>query len=47
MRREQLARQRAEGERPAIVMLNNRGYNYGPAPSIRLDQIRAEARGAR
>ncbi len=47
VRREQLARQRSGGERPAVVMLNNRGYNYGPPPAIRLDQIRAEARGTR
>ena len=47
LRREQLLRQASQGDRPAIVMLNNRGYNYGPAPSITLDQIQAEARGAR
>jgi hypothetical protein len=43
LRREQLERIAAGQEGP--VMLNGRGYNYGPAPRIELDLIRAE--GAR
>ena len=27
-----------------VIVLNNRGYNYGPGPSVDLDRIRAEAR---
>lgn len=27
-----------------VIVLNNRGYNYGPAPKVELDRIRAEAR---
>lgn len=28
---------------PNIVVLNGRGYNYGPAPEGRIDRIRLEA----
>jgi hypothetical protein len=35
-----------DGSRGKIVMLNNRGYNYGPHNSIDLDRIVAEGRGA-
>ncbi len=41
LRREQIA-QVARGDREVIV-LNNRGYNYGPPRGVRLDLIRAEA----
>lgn len=34
-------------ERPDVIVLNNRGYNYGPPPRIRLDQIQAETRAER
>ena len=34
-------------ERPEVIVLNNRGYNYGPSPRMQLDQIRAEARAVR
>jgi len=34
-------------ERPEVIVLNNRGYNYGPPPRMQLDQIRAEARADR
>jgi len=30
-----------------VVMLNNRGYNYGPPPGIQLDVLRAEASSRR
>ena len=35
-----------DGSKAKIVMLNNRGYNYGPHNSIDLDRIVAEGRGA-
>jgi hypothetical protein len=40
----ELRRQRA-GQEPSrdVIVLNNRGYNYGPGPGIQLDMIRAEA----
>jgi hypothetical protein len=40
----ELRRQQA-GQEPArdVIVLNNRGYNYGPGPGIQLDLIRAEA----
>ena len=41
LRREQQARLVA-GE-TGIVMLNGRGYNYGPPPRIEIDLLRAEA----
>jgi hypothetical protein len=47
LQREQL--QRAATLPPGdggIVVLNNRGYNYGPPAGIELDTIRAEAAGA-
>lgn len=37
---------RAVQHRPEVVMLNNRGYNYGE-PSVELDEILAEARARR
>jgi len=27
-----------------VIVLNNRGYNYGPGPGVELDQVPAEAR---
>ncbi len=39
---DQLRSQQPRGERPEIVLLNNRGYNYGPVP-IELDAILGEA----
>ncbi len=47
LRREHLLRGGQQGDGPAVVVLNNRGYNYGPPPSILLDQVRAEARRGR
>jgi hypothetical protein len=44
VRREQQARAASGEELP--VVLNGRGYNYGPAPRIDLDRIRAEAAAA-
>jgi hypothetical protein len=41
LRREQRAQGGAEGAE--IVMLNGRGYNYGPPPRIDLDLERARA----
>jgi len=35
-----------DGSKGKIVMLNNRGYNYGPHNSIDLDRIVAEGRAA-
>jgi len=35
-----------DGSRSKIVMLNSRGYNYGPHDSIDLDRIVAEGRAA-
>lgn len=35
-----------DGSRGEIVMLNNRGYNYGPHNSIDLDRVIAEGRAA-
>lgn len=35
--------QQASGQRGDIIVLNNRGYNYGPPPPMQLDLIRAEA----
>jgi len=32
---------------PGIVVLNNRGFNYGPPRGIELDLLRAEAAAAR
>ena len=44
--RQQQARFPAAGvSDDGFVVLNNRGYNYGPANGIELDVIRAEARG--
>ena len=38
----------AEGANPeGVVMLNNRGYNYGPARGVDLDSILAEANSRR
>jgi hypothetical protein len=42
LRREQFARA-VEGDASAPIMLNNRGYNYGPPPGIQLDPVLAEA----
>lgn len=48
---DQLRRQHARSQFPAAdadgewVVLNSRGYNYGPAKGIELDQVRAEALG--
>jgi len=37
----------AEGSQSGdIIVLNNRGYNYGPPRGIEIDLIRAEAKGA-
>jgi hypothetical protein len=44
LRQEQMARA-AEGV-DVPVMLNGRGYNYGPPSGIELDRIQAEARQA-
>lgn len=41
LRREQRARGGAGDDE--IVMLNGRGYNYGPPPRIGLDPLRAKA----
>ena len=30
-----------------VIVLNNRGYNYGSSPGVELDQVRAEARSSR
>jgi hypothetical protein len=46
LRREQLERAIAGAGDSGIVVLNNRGYNYGPASGIELDAIRAEAAAA-
>ncbi|MDJ0851350.1 MAG: hypothetical protein QNK04_23495 [Myxococcota bacterium] len=46
LRREHLVRRASQASAPEIVVLNNRGYNYGPPPEIMLDQVRAEARAA-
>ena len=35
-----------DGSKGKIVMLNNRGYNYGPHNSINLDRVVAEGRAA-
>jgi hypothetical protein len=42
LRREQFARV-VEGDASAPIMLNNRGYNYGPPAGIQLDPVLAEA----
>lgn len=41
LRREQFARQ-VEGDTSAPVMLNSRGYNYGPPPGIQIDPVMAD-----
>ena len=38
---------RPHSQHPEVIVLNNRGYNYGSSPRIQLDQIRAEARAGR
>lgn len=43
---EEVARLAASGQLPAdqdVVMLNGRGYNYGPTPEQQLDMIKVEA----
>jgi hypothetical protein len=42
IRREQFARA-VEGDESVPIMLNNRGYNYGPPPGLQLDPVLAEA----
>ena len=42
LRQEQAARLAADEDGP--IVLNGRGYNYGPPPGIELDGIRAESR---
>jgi hypothetical protein len=41
LRQEQMARIAAGAEGP--IVLNGRGYNYGPPPGIELDRIQAES----
>jgi hypothetical protein len=40
LRQEQMARIAAEAD--GLIVLNGRGYNYGPPPGIEIDRIRAE-----
>jgi hypothetical protein len=42
LRQEQAARGESDAQR-GIVVLNNRGFNYGPPPGFQLDQLHAEA----
>jgi hypothetical protein len=42
LRQEQMARIAAGADGP--IVLNGRGYNYGPSPGIELDRIQAESR---
>lgn len=42
LRQEQTARMAERGE--GIIVLNGRGYNYGPPPGIELDRIEAEGK---
>jgi hypothetical protein len=42
LRQEQMARMPEAADGP--IVLNGRGYNYGPAPGIELDRIQAESR---
>jgi hypothetical protein len=46
LRRGQLERALAGADDSGIVVLNNRGYNYGSPSGIELDAIRAEAAAA-
>jgi hypothetical protein len=41
LRQEQMARVAAGADSP--IVLNGRGYNYGPPPGIELDRIQAES----
>lgn len=43
LRRQQQASQEPARQSGDVIVLNNRGYNYGPGPGIKLDLIRAEA----
>ena len=43
LQREQMARIDA-GDDTGPILLNNRGYNYGPGAGIRLDEVFAEQR---
>ena len=45
VRQEQASR--ARSQHPEVIVLNNRGYNYGPPQGMQLDLIRAEARAGR
>ena len=48
LRRDYGTRARAGNpDRPEVVVLNGRGYNYGPTPGLTLDEIRAELRQRR
>lgn len=42
LQREQLELILDREAEPGIVMLNNRGYNYGPAPTPSLDRVISE-----
>jgi hypothetical protein len=41
LRQEQMARVAAGAD--GLIVLNGRGYNYGPPPGIELDRIQAES----
>ncbi len=41
LRQEQMAQAAAGAD--GVIVLNGRGYNYGPPPGIELDRIRAES----
>jgi len=41
LRQDQMARMGTETE--GLIVLNGRGYNYGPPPGIELDRIQAES----
>jgi hypothetical protein len=42
LRQEEMARIAEDADGP--IVLNGRGYNYGPPPGIEIDRIRAESR---
>lgn len=46
VKRQQRARM-AGGAPSEVILLNNRGYNYGPPSDIRLDRVMAEGKNSR
>lgn len=47
LRREQQPRVGSDPRGAGIVVLNNRGYNYGPPPGMLMDRLLAEAKQRR